>query len=83
MDAMTTRIDHLVALIAKSLVDYPQEVAVTMIEGTNTVVLELRVAKEDMSKVIGRQGGTVQAMRTLIGAVAGKINKRTVLEILE
>jgi len=64
-------------------VDRPQDVLVNAIEGNNTMVLELRVAKEDIGKVIGKQGRTAQAMRTIIGAVSSKIKKRAVLEIVE
>ena len=77
------QMDRLVVQIAQSLVDRPQDVLVRTIEGANTMVLELRVAKEDVGKVIGKQGKTAHAMRTLIGAVSSKINKRAVLEIIE
>jgi hypothetical protein len=75
--------DKLVTQIARSIVDNPQDVRVNAIEGDHTTVLELCVAKEDLGKVIGRQGRTAHAMRTLIGAVSAKIKKRTVLEIIE
>ncbi|MCB2146860.1 MAG: KH domain-containing protein [Deltaproteobacteria bacterium] len=75
--------DKLVTQIARSLVDNPQDVRVNAIEGDHTTVLELCVAKEDIGKVIGKQGRTAHAMRTLIGAVSAKIRKRTVLEIVE
>ncbi|MDA8137612.1 MAG: KH domain-containing protein [Desulfobacteraceae bacterium] len=75
--------DQLVSQIAQSLVDRPQDVLVNAIESNNTMVLELRVAKEDIGKVIGKQGRTAQAMRTIIGAVSSKIKKHAVLEILE
>jgi predicted RNA-binding protein YlqC (UPF0109 family) len=83
MNPTATQMDELVSQIAQSLVDRPQDVMVNAIEGNHTTVLELRVAKEDIRKVIGRQGRTAQAMRTLIGAVSAKIKKRTVLEIVE
>jgi predicted RNA-binding protein YlqC (UPF0109 family) len=83
MNAITTQMDELVAQIARSLVDNPQDVLVNAVEGNHTTVLELRVAKEDIGKVIGKQGRTAQALRTLIGAVSAKIKKRTVLEIVE
>lgn len=73
----------LVEYIAKSLVDKPDEVQVNEIEGEQTSVLELKVAKEDLGKVIGRQGRTARAIRTIIGAASIRSNKRTVLEILE
>jgi predicted RNA-binding protein YlqC (UPF0109 family) len=83
MNAITTQLDDLVTQIARSLVDYPQDVLVNAVEGNRTTVLELRVAKEDIGKVIGKQGRTAQALRTLVGAVSAKIKKRTVLEIVE
>ena len=73
----------LIAYIAKALVDRPEEVAVTEIEGEQTSVIELKVAKEDLGKVIGKQGRTARAMRTILSAASTKINKRSVLEIIE
>ncbi len=73
----------LVEYIAKSLVDNPDEVLVTEIEGEQTSVIELKVAKEDLGKVIGKQGRTARAIRTLLGAASTKVRKRSVLEILE
>ena len=69
--------------IAKALVDNPEQVRVTEIEGTQTTVLELRVAKSDMGKVIGKQGRTANAIRTLLNAASGKAGKRHILEIIE
>ncbi len=83
MNTITTQMDELVTQIARYLVDKPQDVLVNAVEGNHTTVLELRVAKEDIGKVIGKQGRTAQALRTLIGAVSAKIKKRTVLEIVE
>jgi predicted RNA-binding protein YlqC (UPF0109 family) len=74
---------ELIAYIAKALVDKPEEVAVTEIEGEQTSVIELKVAKEDLGKVIGKQGRTARAMRTILSAASTKINKRSVLEIIE
>ena len=74
---------ELITYIASSLVDKPEEVQVTEVEGEQTTVLELRVAKEDLGKVIGRQGRTARAMRTILGAASSKMKKRSVLEILE
>ena len=74
---------ELIAYIAKALVDKPEEVVVTEIEGEQTSVIELKVAKEDLGKVIGKQGRTARAMRTILSAASTKINKRSVLEILE
>jgi uncharacterized protein len=73
----------MIEYIAKSLVDCPDEVRVTEIEGEQTSVLELKVAKEDLGKVIGKQGRTARAMRTLLGAASSKTKKRAVLEIIE
>ena len=74
---------ELIEYIAKLLVDNPEEVDVTEIEGEQTSVIELKVAKEDLGKVIGKQGRTARAMRTILGAASMKLNKRSVLEILE
>ena len=73
----------LIEYIAKSLVDNPEEVQVSEVEGEQTTVLELKVAKEDLGKVIGKQGRTARAMRTILGAASTKMKKRAVLEILE
>ena len=69
--------------IAQALVDDPEQVRVTEIEATQTSVLELRVAKSDMGKVIGKQGRTVNAIRDILYAVSGKAGKRYRLEIVE
>jgi predicted RNA-binding protein YlqC (UPF0109 family) len=74
---------ELVLFIARALVDKPNEVEVREIEGEKTTVIELKVAPEDLGKVIGRQGRTARAMRTLLNAAATKMKKRAVLEILE
>jgi hypothetical protein len=74
---------ELILFIAKSLVDNPEEVEVMEFEGEKTTVIELRVAQEDLGKVIGKQGRTARAMRTILNATATKIKKRAVLEILE
>ena len=74
---------ELISYIAQALVDHPEEVSVTEVEGNQTSVLELKVAKEDLGKVIGKQGRTARAMRTILGAASAKIKKRTVLEIIE
>jgi predicted RNA-binding protein YlqC (UPF0109 family) len=73
----------LVEAIAKALVDHPEEVEVKSVEGSQVTVLELRVHPEDLGKVIGRQGRTAKAMRTLLGAGGMKLHKRFTLEILE
>jgi predicted RNA-binding protein YlqC (UPF0109 family) len=74
---------ELVKFIAQSLVDNPEQVQVNEIEGEQTSVIELKVAKEDLGKVIGKQGRTARAMRTMLSAASTKIRKRAVLEILE
>ena len=74
---------ELIGFIAKALVDKPEDVIVTEIEGEQTSVIELKVAKEDLGKVIGKQGRTARAMRTILSAASTKINKRSVLEIIE
>jgi uncharacterized protein len=73
----------LIKYIAQALVDNPEEVSVEEVEGNQTSVLELKVAKEDLGKVIGKQGRTARAMRTILSAASAKVRKRTVLEILE
>lgn len=78
-----SEIRDLIESIAKSLVDYPDQVEATEIEGEVTTVLELRVAPADLGKVIGKQGRTARAIRTLLGASGMKMKKRFVLEILE
>ena len=74
---------ELIKYIAQALVDNPDEVHVNEIEGEQTSVLELRVAKEDLGKVIGKQGRTARAIRTILSAASTKIRKRAVLEIIE
>jgi uncharacterized protein len=73
----------LIEAMAKSLVDRPEDVKVNEIEGEKTTVYELRVSQSDLGKVIGKQGKTARAMRTILGAAGTKIGKRCVLEILE
>lgn len=74
---------ELVEQMARALVDSPEEVIVKEVEGERTTVFELRVASTDLGKVIGKQGKTARAMRTILGAAGTKIGKRCVLEILE
>ena len=74
---------ELVEKIAKALVDSPDEVKVTEVEGEHTIIVELRVAPGDVGKVIGKQGHTAQAIRTFLSAAGMKIRKRFVLEILD
>jgi len=73
----------LVEYIVKSLVDAPEEVTVTVVEGEKSTILELRVAAEDVGKVIGKQGRIAKAIRTILSASATKSGKRAVLEILD
>jgi 16S rRNA processing protein RimM len=74
---------ELVEQIAEALVDNPVAVRVSAVEGEQTTVLELRVDQADLGKVIGKQGRTARAIRTLLGAAGMKLRKRFVLEILE
>jgi predicted RNA-binding protein YlqC (UPF0109 family) len=74
---------QLVEQIAKALVDQPEQVEVREVAGEQTSVLELRVAQEDLGKVIGKQGKTARAIRTILAAAGMKLRKRFVLEILE
>jgi len=73
----------LVEFLAKSLVDHPEEVSVSEVEGEETTLFQLRVAQSDLGKVIGRQGKTAKAIRVLLSASAARLGKRAVLEILE
>ncbi len=72
---------ELVELIAKSLVDYPEQVDVKQVEGEHSIILELRVAPDDMGKVIGKQGRIAKAIRTVVNAAAVKDKKRVMVEI--
>jgi uncharacterized protein len=74
---------ELIEYIAKALVDSPDQVHVSEVVGDQTSVLELKVAKEDLGKVIGKQGRSARAMRTILSAASTKMKKRTVLEIIE
>jgi hypothetical protein len=74
---------ELLELIAKSLVDKPDEIEITEIENEQASVLELKVAQEDLGKVIGKQGRTARSIRTILAAAGTKLRKRIVLEILE
>jgi hypothetical protein len=77
------KLNELVTFIAKSLVDSPDKVEVREVAGEQTAVLELKVAPEDLGKIIGKQGKTAKAIRTILGAAAAKMRRRAVLEILE
>jgi len=78
-----TSLRELVEFMAKSLVDSPEKVEVNEIVGEQTTVVELRVAKDDLGKVIGKQGRTARSMRTILNAASTKLQKRSVLEIVE
>ena len=83
MDDNNSSVKTLVEDIAKALVDIPNEVMVHEIDGEQVTVFELRVAQGDLGKVIGKQGRTARSIRTLLGAVGTKLNRRFNLEILE
>lgn len=83
MDESTESVVELVEVIAKSLVDEPEEVSVEAVEGSQSCVLELSVHADDLGKVIGRRGRTAKSIRTLLGAVSMKHDHRYTLEILE
>lgn len=74
---------ELVEMIAKSLVDNPEKVHVSQLEGEQTTILELKVAQEDLGKVIGKQGRTARAIRIILGAAGMKMKRRFNLEIIE
>lgn len=80
---MEAPLKELVEVMARALVDKSDQVEVGEVEGEQTTVIELRVAKEDLGKVIGKQGRTARAMRIILGAASTKLRKRSVLEILE
>ena len=73
----------LIEHIAKALVDHPEQVNVSEIEGERTSVIELSVAREDLGKVIGKQGRTAKAIRVILGAASAKLKKHSVLESIE
>jgi predicted RNA-binding protein YlqC (UPF0109 family) len=73
----------LVSYLAKSLVNHPDEVEVKEIQGETAAILELRVAKDDLGRIIGKQGRTAKSIRTLLNAVASRTNRKIVLEIVE
>jgi len=73
----------LITLIAKALVDNPEQVSINEIESNNTIIIELKVAKGDLGKIIGKQGRTANAIRSILSAMAGKTRKRLMLEILD
>jgi len=76
-------LSELITTIAKSLVDFPDQVKISEVVGEQTAVFELHVAHEDLGKIIGKQGKTARAIRTILSASAAKLKKRVVLEIIE
>lgn len=80
---MSSGLKDVVEFMVKSLVDHPDQVDVKEVVGEQTTVVELKVAKQDLGKVIGKQGKTARAMRTILTAASAKMNKRSVLEIVE
>lgn len=83
MKSASDELRDLIEYMAKALVDFPDQVQVKNIEGEQTTVIELKVAKEDLGKVIGKQGRTARAVRTILNGASTKLKKRTVLEIIE
>jgi predicted RNA-binding protein YlqC (UPF0109 family) len=73
----------LISFMAQTLVDHPNEVEVTEMQGEQTTVYELKVAKDDLGKIIGKQGRTARSLRTILNAASTKLKKRSVLEIIE
>ena len=80
---MESSLKDLVVYMAQALVDVPDQVEVTEMIGEQTTVYELKVAKEDLGKIIGKQGRTARALRTILNAASTKLRKRSVLEIIE
>lgn len=74
---------ELIKYIVQAMVDHPEQIEVSEVEGTRVSVLELKVAKADMGKIIGKQGRNAHAIRTILGAASAKVKKRTILEIIE
>ena len=77
------KLTDLIEFVVKALVDFPNDVKVSAIKGEQTTVIELHVAKEDLGKVIGKQGRTAQSLRTILNAASTKMKVRSVLEIIE
>jgi predicted RNA-binding protein YlqC (UPF0109 family) len=83
MSAPLSELAKLIEAIARALVDKSDEVGVNEVIGENTTVLELKVAKDDLGKIIGKQGRTARSIRTILNGASTKLKKRTVLEIIE
>ena len=80
---MEFTMEELLAFLAKSLVDHPEDVSVTKVDGENSVVYELRVNDDDMGKVIGKQGRIAKSIRTIIKAASSKEEKRVIVDIVQ
>jgi predicted RNA-binding protein YlqC (UPF0109 family) len=80
---MSSELKNLIEYVSKALVDMPDQVEVREVEGEQTTVLELKVDKSDLGKVIGKQGRTAKALRVILTAASTKLRKRSVLEIIE
>ena len=80
---MSSELKNLIEYLAKALVDMPEKVEVNEIVGEQTTVIELKVDKSDLGKVIGKQGKTARSLRTILNAASTKLRKRSVLEIIE
>jgi predicted RNA-binding protein YlqC (UPF0109 family) len=78
-----SELSKMIEYVARMLVDLPDQVEINEVAGENTTVIELKVAKEDLGKVIGKQGRTARAVRTILNGASTKLRKRTVLEIIE
>ena len=78
-----SELSKMIEYMARMLVDLPDQVEISEIVGENTTVIELKVAKEDLGKIIGKQGRTARAVRTVLNGASTKLRKRTVLEIIE
>lgn len=78
-----SELKNLIEYVSKTLVDSPNDVQVNEVSGEQTTVIELRVAKADLGKVIGKQGRTARALRTILNAASTKLKQRSVLEIIE
>ncbi len=76
-------IDELVTTVVGSIVDYPESVSTNVVESGSTIVIELTVAREDIGKVIGRQGSMARSLRTILSNAATKLQRRSVLQIIE
>jgi predicted RNA-binding protein YlqC (UPF0109 family) len=74
---------ELIKHIVQALVDHPEQVAISEVEGKQSTVLEIKVAKEDIGKIIGKKGRNAQAIRTILNAASAKAKKRTIMEIIE